>query len=124
MLAGCATPYQPFSTTGGYSERRIDRNTFLVWFSANVYRKREVRNAYFFHRCAEVTRSNGFDYFVIQNYEDFKIIATHAGGGGVEAYIKLFRGRMPSDMPAAYDARTILQEDAPHQKTVRNIIFK
>lgn len=127
ILAGCSTPYQPFRESGGYSETRIDANTYLVWFSARIHGNRALRNAHFLHRCAEVTKNSGFDYFVIQNYEDFRIIATYASGGGIEAYIKLFKGRVPVGVAAAYEAQTVLRLDAPHREIDRKdvtTIFK
>jgi len=124
ILAGCATPYQPYSMMGGYFDKRIDENTFHVFFSGNGYSKREMEYAYFLHRCAEVTKNNGFDYFVIQNYEDFKVLATYDRRGGVQADIKLFKGAAPSATAAAYDGQKVLKEDAPHNKTLRKITLQ
>jgi hypothetical protein len=64
-LAGCATPYQSAGMTGGYRSRQIDDQTFHVEFGGNGYTSREMVHKYFMYRCAELTRQQGFKYFMI-----------------------------------------------------------
>jgi hypothetical protein len=51
ILCGCATPYQKFgfdimSFDAGYSETRIDQNTFLVAFKGNSQTSRQTVESY------------------------------------------------------------------------------
>ena len=69
-LVACAstsTPYQPAAEGRGYgfSEQRIDNNSYRITFRGNSSTTREtVENSLLF-RAAELTLENGFDYFVV-----------------------------------------------------------
>jgi hypothetical protein len=70
-LAACATPtpYQPNirgqSTSGGYSEMRLEENRFRVNFAGNSLTSRETVEGYLLFRAAELTVQNGYDWFSI-----------------------------------------------------------
>lgn len=70
-LVGCATGYKPASqgilkgTSGGYSEARLRDDVYRVSFSGNAYTSARRAAEFALLRCAELTRQNGFDYFVI-----------------------------------------------------------
>ena len=65
LLTSCATPYQPKSFTGGFSEIQLDQNTVRVTFNGNAKTPRETVETYMLYRCAEVTLEYGFDYFIL-----------------------------------------------------------
>ena len=65
LLASCATKYHPNGYTGGFSETRVDSNTFTVHFRGNGYTGRDTVETYLMYRCAELTTTSGYDYFVI-----------------------------------------------------------
>jgi hypothetical protein len=68
-LAACgtATPYQPNvpgqSSSGGYSELRLEPNRFRVNFQGNSLTSRETVEAYLLYRAAELTTQQGYDWF-------------------------------------------------------------
>lgn len=66
-LAACATatPYQPAVKGLGYSEQKIESNRYKVSFVGNSATPREAVDNYLMYRAAEVTLSNGYDYFVV-----------------------------------------------------------
>jgi hypothetical protein len=64
-LGGCATPYQSAGAIGGYSDRKIDDQTYHVQFWGNGYTTGDKVHKYFMYRCAELTRQAGFKYFMI-----------------------------------------------------------
>lgn len=70
-LAGCATPtpYQPNipgqSSSGGYSEVRIEPNRWRVTFAGNSLTSRETVEGYLLYRAAELTTQQGYDWFSI-----------------------------------------------------------
>ena len=72
IVAGCATGYGKKGRFWyeGYSDRRIDDNTFLVSFQANGSTPLTTVQAYVLLRCAEVTAEAGYDYFVIVEASD------------------------------------------------------
>ena len=90
-LAACATstPYVPARDGNGYgfSEQRIESNRFRVMFRGNSSTEREVVETYLLYRAAELTLSNGFDYFVVvendtETRTSFSTTSTGVGFGG------------------------------------------
>ena len=51
--------------SGGYSDLKLDENTFRISFRGNGYTSSERVEIFALYRCAEVTSQQGFDYFVI-----------------------------------------------------------
>src|SRR5258708_25849705 len=68
-LSACetATPYQPLrhgtETSGGFTDQRLDQNHFRVTFQGNTLTSRETVESYLLYRAAEVTVSQGYDWF-------------------------------------------------------------
>jgi hypothetical protein len=68
-LAACetATPYQPLekgaATSGGFTDQRLDADHFRVTFQGNDLTSRETVETYLLYRAAELTVSQGFDWF-------------------------------------------------------------
>ncbi len=74
-LAACArpTPYQAAASEGapGYSEKMIGEDQYRIGFEGNGLTTREMVDRYLLHRAAELTRENGFDYFITGNYREY-----------------------------------------------------
>jgi hypothetical protein len=85
LLISCATPYQPKSFMGGYTDSRIDSNTARVTFYGNGHTSRETVENDMLYRCAQVTLNDGYDYFVIvegettPTYSSFTTPGTYNG---------------------------------------------
>ena len=62
---GCATPYQQHGFSGGFSDNRISQDTALVSFKGNGFTSKERVQLYLLYRCAEVTKQDGYDYFLV-----------------------------------------------------------
>lgn len=62
-LVGCATPYGPHQIAGGYSEVRIQNDTFRIVFDGNGFIHKSAVEYYALVRAAELTLQNGRDYF-------------------------------------------------------------
>jgi hypothetical protein len=68
-LAACetATPYQPLNVkdaqAGGYSDTRLNEDRWRVAFSGNTLTSRETVERYLLYRAAELTTSQGYDWF-------------------------------------------------------------
>ncbi|MFZ5491435.1 MAG: CC0125/CC1285 family lipoprotein [Pseudomonadota bacterium] len=68
-VSGCVTPYQKDSAwnavVGGYSDYRVDENTFIVSFRGGNPTPVAKLGPYLLYRCAEVIAGAGFEYFQI-----------------------------------------------------------
>jgi len=68
-LSACetATPYQPLrhgtEVSGGFTDQRLDQNHFRVTFQGNTVTPRETVESYLLYRAAELTVSQGYDWF-------------------------------------------------------------
>ncbi|WP_296305834.1 hypothetical protein [Pseudomonas sp.] len=75
VVAGCTTPtpYQPLApqsrASGGYTDQRIEDNRYRVTFSGNTMTSRETVENYLLYRAAELTRAQGYDWFVMADRE-------------------------------------------------------
>lgn len=75
LVFGCgATAYQPYSLTGGYSDKKLSEDEFIIAFNGNI-RTDEDRAIHFtMLRAAEITLNNGYKYFVIEQ-GTFKLLS-------------------------------------------------
>jgi len=64
-LVGCATSYGKYGLLGGYSDSRIDANTFSISVDNNGFTSQQTTSLHALYRAAELTAANDFDYFVI-----------------------------------------------------------
>lgn len=70
LLTSCQTTYNETGDYGGfphggYTDSRINGNTAIVNFSANILTRQKDVESYLLYRCAKVTLENGYDYFVV-----------------------------------------------------------
>jgi len=143
VLSACSTPYGKYGLLGGYTDKRIDENTFSISVDANGYTSKQTASMHAFYRAAELTVENGFDFFVIvDTADDSRSMAMTAPGTsyttvnsyGSTAYarttrtpgmvvpirfpnstltIKALKGAKPEDNPNAYDARSVMKYLGP-----------
>ncbi len=81
LLSGCATPtpYQPAQNLAadgyhpGYSDTKLEDNRYRIVFAGNDTTPRETVENYLLYHAAEVTLSNGYDWFeVVKRASDAK----------------------------------------------------
>lgn len=67
LLAACVGPtvYQPNGATGGYRDKQLGENRYLVEFFGNGFTSKETVWRYWINRCAELTQQKGFAYFTV-----------------------------------------------------------
>ena len=64
-LSACATPYGKYGLLGGFTDARIDDNTFSISVDTNGFTSQQTTSMQALYRAAELTVENGFDYFFI-----------------------------------------------------------
>ena len=70
VLAGCATPYQPTGTAGGYYHKVLAENTYIVGFSGNGFTDRSTARDFALLRAAEIGKQLGYDHMVVLGADD------------------------------------------------------
>lgn len=104
LLAGCATAYQPHSSSGGYKDRPDGANRHFVEFHGNGKTTRDTVLAYWLYRCAELAQERRFDHFVVIS-RDLPPGATPS----VRGLIELRKGPpAQADGRTAYPARELI----------------
>ena len=137
-LTACATPYGKYGLLGGFTDSRIDENTFSISVDTNGFTNQQTTSMHAMYRAAELTVENGYDYFVIANdsknptgmtmnmpgssYTSINSFGntatartTYTPGASIPMVfpnstlaIKSFKGNKPTDAPNAYDARSVM----------------
>ncbi len=80
-LVGCATPYGPVGTAGGYTNFKLEENIHKVEFSANGFTTMPDCEQKALYRCAEVTMLDGHRYFeILQGGSDVNTSVTYLPG--------------------------------------------
>jgi hypothetical protein len=69
-LVACATPYQPESFSGGFSEIPLASDTYQISVSGNGYTSKSAVREMSLLRAAELARENGFTHFVVLDSAD------------------------------------------------------
>jgi hypothetical protein len=101
-LAACetATPYQPLNprdaAAGGYSDVRLNSDRWRVNFSGNSLTSRETVERYLLYRAAELTVTQGFDWFVTDDKQTDKQTSTYVDpefGYGWHPYWRFYGAR-------------------------------
>ncbi len=76
FLVSCRTPYQSTGFTGGFSETQLSENMFKVNFRGSGFTSRERVNDFNLLRCAELTKQNDYNYFVIIGNSEHTNVST------------------------------------------------
>ena len=131
FFSNCATPYQSRGFRGGYSDSRIDHNTFQISFRGNGSTPRERVETFFLYRCAEITAKGGYDYFIIIGQETESQVSsitipripaatllnreeTHYFTSYMAtARIRAFNGEKPRDLANAHEAKELIRRLEP-----------
>lgn len=128
-LSSCATHYNATGYRGGYSEIKIDNNTYEVSFKGNGYTNSETIKKYFLYRCAELTIEKGYEYFVFMDKDvsSSKIVSGHDGdistttktsGNGI---IKMYAKKPDGDI--VYNAPELQKELEPYINRGKNSLL-
>lgn len=87
FILGCKTSYQSKGYTGGFTEIKINQNTFKVDFHGNAYTSSSRVNDFALLRCAEVTKRNNCRFFVILNTDRYTTEKSYTTPGYSNTYI-------------------------------------
>lgn len=84
LLVACTSPYAPHSHYGGYKERRLSEDSFIVSYFGNGNTSEQQVWNYWIYRCAELTVKNGYSLFRLEVSEEHAEFKDGAGWRLVE----------------------------------------
>ncbi|WP_413533330.1 CC0125/CC1285 family lipoprotein [Empedobacter brevis] len=77
-LASCqnskAVSYQKDNGAGGYTEQKVNNNTYIISFDGNEHNKKNKTFDYALLRAAEIGQRNNFDYFAVLSTVNDKVL--------------------------------------------------
>jgi hypothetical protein len=74
LIFGCgATAYKPYGLTGGYSDKKLSEDEFIIAFDGNIRTDADRAIHFTMLRAAEITLNNGYKCFVIEQ-GSFKLL--------------------------------------------------
>ena len=71
-IVACASKYGPRGSMGGYEERLVGQNMMEVRFYGNQHTSESGTIQMLLYRCAELTKKNGFNSFVVLQDQSYK----------------------------------------------------
>lgn len=141
LMCSCATHYNSDGFRGGYSELKIDTDTYEVKFTGNGYTSQSLIEKYFLFRCSEITIGNGKKYFVFYDKNIGSVKANTNVRGNIDSYgnvsattfdvtkafgkgtIKIYDSRPESPSGIVYDAEEIYKSLKPSIKQGKNSLL-
>jgi|SRR5271165_6934291 len=93
LLAGCATEYQPQSFTGGFSDYMQAPDVATVMFHGNGYTSSERVYEMTMLRCAELTLTHGYRYFILIAVTDMSSQSSFTIPGYATTYGSVYGSR-------------------------------
>jgi hypothetical protein len=118
-VAGCASPqlYHPDPEPGvghyGYSELPIDSTRYEVTFTGDFNTPTETVDQYALFRCAEITVSHGYDYFIVEHTRHWSMVHYHRTQLVTTYKMRMYHGERPDRNPNSYDAHEMISVVGP-----------
>ena len=75
LVAACAalaTKYQPRAGAGGYSDTKLNADTYEVRYETNGFSNHQATSVFLLRRAAELTLEQGRRYFLLSNRDTFQ----------------------------------------------------
>lgn len=79
FIAACATSYGPQGMTGGYQDKQVDEDSYIVSFYGNGHTSEQKVWNYWIYRCAELTLEKGYTVFSLEQSDDYAVLMPPQG---------------------------------------------
>ena len=79
LLSACATTYGPNGLTGGYQDKKVDDDSYIVSFYGNGHTSEQKVWNYWIYRCAELTLEKGYTLFTLEQSDDYAVLMPPKG---------------------------------------------
>jgi hypothetical protein len=91
-LLSCASPYSHNVGFGGYTEVRLDASHYRVRYDGNGFTDKARVWYYWLHRCAALTKEQGFTYFTLESGKGAKEARLPRSGDPGGFHLASYRG--------------------------------
>lgn len=118
-LASCnnskAVAYQKDNGTGGYTEEKVNNDTYIITFDGNEFNKKNKTFDYALLRAAEIGERNNFDYFAVLSTVNDKVLEksnsyTKLDNNDTWLKVQYFRNNKPLKYQTVYEPNVVIKD--------------
>lgn len=118
-LASCnnskAVVYQKDNGTGGYTEEKVNNDTYIITFDGNEFNKKNKTFDYALLRAAEIGERNNFDYFAVLSTVNDKVLEksnsyTKLDNNDTWLKVQYFRNNKPLKYQTVYEPNVVIKD--------------
>ena len=118
-LASCnnskAVAYQKDNGSGGYTEEKVNNDTYIISFDGNEHNKKDRNFDYALLRAAEIGERNNFDYFAILSTVNDKVLEksnsyTKLDNNDTWLKVQFFKNNKPMKYQTVYEPKVVIND--------------
>ena len=118
-LASCnnskAVAYQKDNGSGGYTEEKINNDTYIISFDGNEHNKKDRNFDYALLRAAEIGERNNFDYFAVLSTVNDKVLEksnsyTKLDNNDTWLKVQFFKNNKPMKYQTVYEPKVVIND--------------
>ena len=118
-LASCnnskAVAYQKDNGSGGYTEEKVNNDTYIISFDGNEHNKKDRNFDYALLRAAEIEERNNFDYFAVLSTVNDKVLEksnsyTKLDNNDTWLKVQFFKNNKPMKYQTVYEPKVVIND--------------
>ncbi len=118
-LASCnnskAVAYQKDNGSGGYTEEKVNNDTYIISFDGNEHNKKDRNFDYALLRAAEIGERNNFDYFAVLSTVNDKVLEksnsyTKLDNNDTWLKVQFFKNNKPMKYQTVYEPKVVIND--------------
>ena len=118
-LASCnnsnAVAYQKDNGSGGYTEEKVNNDTYIISFDGNEHNKKDRNFDYALLRAAEIGERNNFDYFAVLSTVNDKVLEksnsyTKLDSNDTWLKVQYFKNSKPIKFQTVYEPAVVIKD--------------
>ena len=118
-LASCnnskAVAYQKDNGSGGYTEEKVNNDTYIISFDGNEHNKKDRNFDYALLRAAEIGERNNFDYFAVLSTVNDKVLEksnsyTTLDNNDTWLKVQFFKNNKPMKYQTVYEPKVVIND--------------
>ena len=118
-LASCnnskAVAYQKDNGSGGYTEEKVNNDTYIISFDGNEHNKKDRNFDSALLRAAEIGERNNFDYFAVLSTVNDKVLEksnsyTKLDNNDTWLKVQFFKNNKPMKYQTVYEPKVVIND--------------
>ena len=107
--------YQKDNGSGGYTEEKVNNDTYIISFDGNEHNKKDRNFDYALLRAAEIGERNNFDYFAVLSTVNDKVLEksnsyTKLDNNDTWLKVQFFKNNKPMKYQTVYEPKVVIND--------------